>query len=111
MLVSYENLVERQELVIKHIYDFLSVECLEDMQDVIFKKNTSFKKESEKSIFDENQNVIVIHILNFLLNVLPLFLYDFIFRWFQRLKQTDKKFVAGTFSMICEEKGFDKVEY
>jgi hypothetical protein len=111
MLVSYKHLMERQELALKHIYDFLSIEGSEDMQDVIFERNTSFRNDSEKSIFYEKQNVIVIHILDFLLNTLPLFLYDSIYKPFKRLKQTNKKFVAGTFSMVCEENGFDKVEY
>ncbi|MFW5983045.1 MAG: hypothetical protein ACOCQ4_00975, partial [bacterium] len=76
--VSYEDLKNDTENVLKEICNFLSISYNRSMLDVKFKPNTSFKTDISRKNILNNKNISKIRFAFFLTTFLPLWVIDFL---------------------------------
>ncbi len=113
LVTTYEALKDDTTKVIAATCEFLGVDYLPEILHVSFTKNTSYGKvkEREKAVLFPRRYIIVVRLLYQIFKVIPKFLFDVLFKMKAFTSQHKRSFVPGTFSMICDEHGFKKVEY
>jgi hypothetical protein len=101
LIISYEDLKNDTILLSEKICDFIGIKFYQDIINVTYKPNTSFKQKKREDYYT-TKSVIIIKILSFCISVCPLYLLNFIQRK-KRLSLKMKFFQPLTFELYRNE--------
>jgi hypothetical protein len=101
--VQYEKLIENPDEQIRNVCDFIGIRFEPEMLNVTYRKNTSFKNESERNTIITGNNEIFLKIISKVFRLLPFFTMKGQRKVKMSFKNRPIPFNSGTYRHILDK--------